>query len=55
MRLSVTQLDLRGRRVVLRVGFNVLLTGDEIADDARVRALMPTVEHRLTNWASAEA
>lgn len=52
MRLSVTQLDLRGRRVFLRADFNVPLTGDEIADDARIRAGIPTLEHCLTNGVS---
>jgi len=52
MRLSVTQLDLRGRRVFLRADFNVPLTGDEIADDARIRAGIPTLEHCLSNGAS---
>jgi len=44
MRLSVTQLDLRGKRVFLRVDFNLPLTGEEIADDARVRAVMRTAD-----------
>ena len=52
MRLSVTQLDLRGKRVFLRADFNVPLTGDEITDDTRVRAVMPTIEHCLTDGAS---
>lgn len=52
MKLSVTQLDLRGRRVFLRADFNAPLTGDEIADDARIRAGIPTLEHCLTNGAS---
>lgn len=52
MRLSVVQLDLRGRRVFLRADFNVPLSGDEITDDTRIRAVMPTLEHCLTNQAS---
>ena len=52
MRLSVTQLDLCGKRVFLRADFNVPITGDEITDDTRVRAVMPTIEHCLTDGAS---
>ena len=52
MKLSIAQLDLRGKRVFLRADFNVPLSGDEITDDARVRAMIPTLEYCLTNGAS---
>jgi phosphoglycerate kinase len=52
MKLSIAQLDLRGKRIFLRADFNVPLSGDEITDDARVRAVIPTLEHCLTNGAS---
>jgi phosphoglycerate kinase len=52
MRLSVAQLDLRGKRVFLRADFNVPLSGDEITDDTRIRAVMPTLEHCLSTGAS---
>ena len=52
MKLSITQLDLRGKRVFLRADFNVPLSGEEITDDARIRALIPTLEHCLTTGAS---
>ncbi len=42
MRLSATQFDLRGKRVFLRADFNVPLSGDQIADDARIRTVIPT-------------
>lgn len=52
MKLCITQLDLRGKRVFLRADFNVPLSGDEIADDARIRAVIPTLEHCFTSGAS---
>ncbi len=52
MKLSIVQLDLRGQRVFLRADFNVPLAGDEITDDIRIRAVIPTVEHCLRSGAS---
>jgi phosphoglycerate kinase len=52
MKLSVVQADLRGRRIFLRADLNVPLAGDEIADDTRIRAAIPTLEHCLQSDAS---
>ena len=52
MKLSVVQLDLGGRRVFLRADFNVPLAGDEITDDTRIRAVIPTLEHCLGSGAA---
>jgi len=52
MKLCITQLDLRGKRVFLRADFNVPLSGEDITDDARIRAVIPTLEHCLTSGAS---
>ncbi len=53
MKLTVVQFDLRGRRVFLRADFNVPLSGDEITEDTRIRAVVPTIECCLRNGASA--
>jgi phosphoglycerate kinase len=49
---SVAQVDLGGRRVFLRVDFNVPLDGVRITDDTRITAALPTVRHCLEAGAS---
>ena len=48
---SLAQLDLTGRRVFVRVDFNVPIKGGVIGDDTRIRASIPTIEHVLAHGA----
>jgi phosphoglycerate kinase len=43
-KLSIRDLDLNGRRVFLRVDFNVPLDGARVTDDTRIRETLPTLK-----------
>src|SRR5437867_10382516 len=51
-KISIQDLDLNGKRVFIRVDFNVPLQGATISSDKRIRASLPTIRYALDHGAA---
>lgn len=51
-KLSISDLNLSGKRVLMRVDFNVPMSDGKITNDARIAAAVPTIQYALNQGAS---
>ncbi len=51
MKKTITDFDLKGKKVIIRVDFNVPMKEGKILDDNRVRESLPTIQYALSHGA----
>src|SRR5213595_4055525 len=50
-KLSIRDLNLAGKRVFIRVDFNVPIKSGKVDDDTRIRAAIPTIKYAIEHGA----
>ena len=52
MKLTLADLEVRGKKLLLRVDFNVPIDGGRVTDETRIVAALPTLRHALDHGAA---
>ena len=52
MKKTLRDIDVAGKKVLVRVDFNVPMDGEKITDTTRIEASLPTINYLLENGAS---